>query len=115
MPVVRFVDLFAGIGGLRLGLEEAARRKGLATVCVFTSEIKWAAREILQQNHPQEVVHGDIREVDASTIPDFDFLLVSRVKLSQRRVNERVFSLRAGRSSSRSNVFWKPNVRRLYC
>lgn len=75
MPVVRFVDLFAGIGGLRLGLEEAARRKGLATVCVFTSEIKWAAREILQQNHPQEVVHGDIRGVDASTIPDFDFLL----------------------------------------
>ena len=49
--VLRFVDLFAGIGGLRVGLEAAARQNGLEPRCLFTSEIKWAAREILQQNH----------------------------------------------------------------
>ncbi len=73
--VLRFVDLFAGIGGLRVGLEAAARQNGLEPRCLFTSEIKWAAREILQQNHPHEVIHGDIREVDAAALPDFDFLL----------------------------------------
>lgn len=37
---VRFIDLFAGIGGIRKGFEIACAQKGLSTECVFTSEIK---------------------------------------------------------------------------
>jgi len=70
-----FIDLFAGIGGIRLGFENAAKNIGLSTNCVFTSEIKPTAVDILKQNHPNELVHGDITKIDASDIPDFDFLL----------------------------------------
>ncbi len=58
-----------------LGLEIAARQMGLSTRCVFTSEMKPAAREVLRQNHPTEKLYGDIRLVDAASIPNFDFLL----------------------------------------
>lgn len=73
--VIRFIDLFAGIGGIRKGFEIACDKKGYATECVFTSEIKPYAIEVLQQNHPGEVIHGDITQIEAKDIPDFDFLL----------------------------------------
>ena len=73
--VIRFIDLFAGIGGIRKGFEIACGKKGFECKCVFTSEIKPHAIEILQQNHPGENIHGDITKIDAESIPDFDFLL----------------------------------------
>lgn len=72
---VRFIDLFAGIGGIRKGFEIACAKKGLSTECVFTSEIKPHAIEVLKQNHPGEEIHGDITQIEAKDIPDFDFLL----------------------------------------
>ena len=72
--VLRFIDLFAGIGGIRLGLEQAAREKGLETVCVFTSEIKDYAVKVLKDNHPTETITGDITKVKTEEIPDFDIL-----------------------------------------
>lgn len=72
---VRFIDLFAGIGGIRKGFELACADKGLTTKCVFTSEIKPYAIDILKQNHPGEEIHGDITKIDAEQIPDFEFLL----------------------------------------
>lgn len=72
---VRFIDLFAGIGGIRKGFEIACQKKGLISECVFTSEIKPHAIEILKQNHPSEPIHGDITKISAKDIPDFDFLL----------------------------------------
>ena len=72
--VLRFIDLFAGIGGIRLGLEQAARDRGIETVCVFTSEIKPYAVKVLQDNHPTETVTGDITQVKTKEIPDFDIL-----------------------------------------
>lgn len=71
---LRFIDLFAGIGGIRKGLELAAQECGFNTECVFTSEIKPHAISILQQNHPNEKIIGDITKVDANCIPDFDIL-----------------------------------------
>ena len=72
---IRFIDLFAGIGGIRKGFELACQKKNLKTECVFTSEIKPYAVEVLKQNHPDEEVHGDITKIAAQDIPDFDFLL----------------------------------------
>jgi len=73
--LIRFIDLFSGIGGIREGFEQAASDIGLKTKCVFTSEIKDSALQIHAQNHPGEKVWGDITKVDAKSIPMFDFLL----------------------------------------
>ena len=72
---IKFVDLFAGIGGIRKGFELACNDKGFQTECVFTSEIKSYAIKVLKQNHPDEEISGDITQIEATTIPDFDFLL----------------------------------------
>jgi DNA (cytosine-5)-methyltransferase 1 len=72
---IKFIDLFAGIGGIRKGFEFACADMGLTSQCVFTSEIKPYAVEVLKQNHPDEKVHGDITSIAAADIPDFDFLL----------------------------------------
>ncbi|MDR0931469.1 MAG: DNA cytosine methyltransferase [Victivallales bacterium] len=72
---IKFIDLFAGIGGIRKGFELACAEKNLPSKCVFTSEIKPYAIDVLKQNHPGEVIHGDITQIDANDIPDFDFLL----------------------------------------
>lgn len=72
---IRFIDLFAGIGGIRLGFEQTAKAIGIETECVLTSEIKPYAIEVLKQNYPNEIVSGDITKIATSDIPDFDFLL----------------------------------------
>ena len=72
--VLRFIDLFAGIGGIRCGLEQAAKEKGLTPVCVMTSEIKPYAVSVLKDNHPTETITGDITKVDTKNIPDFEIL-----------------------------------------
>lgn len=70
----RFIDLFAGIGGLRLGFEAIGGR------CVFTSEWdKWSS-QTYRKNFPDgedHVMAGDIRPYgqDPSLIPEFDVLL----------------------------------------
>ena len=75
MEIIRFIDLFAGIGGIRKGFELACHARGLNTKCVFTSEIKPYAISVLKQNHPNEEIHGDITVISEKDIPDFDFLL----------------------------------------
>ncbi len=72
---IRFIDLFAGMGGIRLGFEQAAHAAGLTPSCVLTSEIKTFAVDVYKHNFNNEDVHGDITAIDAVTIPDFDFLL----------------------------------------
>jgi DNA (cytosine-5)-methyltransferase 1 len=72
---IRFIDLFAGIGGIRLGFEQAAKALGLETECVLTSEIKAPAIATYQQNFPQEFIQGDITKISVQDIPDFDYLL----------------------------------------
>ncbi|TYO91466.1 DNA (cytosine-5-)-methyltransferase [Oceanicella actignis] len=68
----RFIDLFAGIGGLRLGFEAVGGR------CVFTSEWDRHAQATYQANFrdgPDHVLAGDIRAVAAEEIPAHDVLL----------------------------------------
>lgn len=75
MEKIRFIDLFAGIGGMRKGLELACADLGLGAQCVFTSEIKEHAISALRQNYPGEAIFGDITKARAADIPDFDILL----------------------------------------
>lgn len=72
---IRFIDLFAGIGGIRKGFELACAERNLRAECVFTSEIKPHAINVLKQNHPEDMIYGDITQIEAASIPDFDFLL----------------------------------------
>ena len=71
---LKFIDLFAGIGGFHLAL------KSLDMECVFTSEIDTHARKTYATNfkdkyldHP-DLFAGDIWKVDYKKIPDFDIL-----------------------------------------
>lgn len=64
----RFIDLFAGIGGIRLGFENAGGK------CVFSSE--WDKKAcITYKANFGEYPAGDITKIDAKDIPDFDILL----------------------------------------
>ena len=72
----RIIDLFAGLGGIRLGFEEAMDKLGLDCECVFTSEIKPYAIEAYKGFYGDEDIFGDITTVNPQTdIPNFDFLL----------------------------------------
>lgn len=65
-----FIDLFAGIGGLRKAME------GVGGRCVFTSEWDKYAQQTYLANFPDNrPVAGDIRDVDAAAIPDHDVLV----------------------------------------
>jgi len=64
-----FIDLFAGIGGLRLGFESAGGR------CVFTSEWDPYCQKTYKANFGNEDIKGDITELQCDDIPDHDVLL----------------------------------------
>ena len=68
----RFIDLFAGIGGMRKAFEKHGGR------CVFTSEWDSYARKTYAANFhdgPEHVFAGDITLVDESDVPDHEILL----------------------------------------
>lgn len=65
----RIIDLFAGIGGIRLGFEQTGRCR-----CVFTSEWDANCCKTYLANWPDSDIKGDIREIDPKSIPDFDVL-----------------------------------------
>ena len=71
---LKFIDLFAGLGGIRIGFEQACKERGIETECVLTSEIKPYAVETLKHNHHHDNFIGDIFQLENENIPDFDFL-----------------------------------------
>lgn len=72
---VKFIDLFAGLGGIRLGFENSFKKFGFNTQCVLTSEIKPYAVRCLKHNFKNDFFAGDIFGIKNEFIPDFDFLL----------------------------------------
>jgi DNA (cytosine-5)-methyltransferase 1 len=69
-PDFTFIDLFAGIGGLRRGFEVLNGR------CVFTSEWDAFAAKTYKANFPDaDDIAGDITQILPSSIPDHDLLL----------------------------------------
>ena len=72
----RIIDLFAGLGGIRLGFQQAMEELGLETECVFSSEIKPYAIRAYKGFYGEEEIFGDITLVDTNRdIPNFDYLL----------------------------------------
>jgi len=66
-PKFKFIDLFAGIGGIRLAYQNAGGK------CVFSSEYNKFAKVTYEANFG-EVPFGDITKIDEKQIPDHDVL-----------------------------------------
>ena len=64
---LKFIDLFAGIGGMRLAFEKSGG------ICVFSSEWDRFAQKTYSENFG-EIPHGDITKIDERDIPRFDIL-----------------------------------------
>ncbi len=64
----RFIDLFAGIGGMRIGFQQAGG------TCVFSSEFERHAQATYFANHG-DYPFGDITKIDPKLIPDHDVLV----------------------------------------
>jgi len=67
-PTFTFIDLFAGIGGMRIAFERAGGR------CVFSSDIDEHCQKTYEANFGEKPV-GDIKLVEAKSIPDHDVLV----------------------------------------
>lgn len=70
--MIKYIDLFAGVGGIRLGVSQALSQNGIAAKCVLSSEINEKACETYQLNfgeHPS----GDVHEI--TEVEPFDLLL----------------------------------------
>lgn len=66
-PKYKFIDLFAGIGGIRKGFENAGAE------CVFSSEWDIDAQKTYLENYG-ETPFGDITQIKSDDIPDHDIL-----------------------------------------
>ena len=60
-----FIDLFAGIGGMRLAFQRAGGK------CVFSSEIDKYAKQTYEKNF-NDIPFDDIKKIHESDIPDHD-------------------------------------------
>jgi len=66
---LNFIDLFAGIGGIRLGFEQAF---GKRSKTVFVSEWDEFAQKTYRENFKDKFeIAGDITKIDEKEIPDF--------------------------------------------
>lgn len=70
--MIRYIDLFAGIGGMRLALDQLCKEMGIENKCVLSSEIDPKACETYQMNFG-EYPEGDIHKI--ADIKPFDFLI----------------------------------------
>lgn len=75
-PDFTFIDLFAGIGGMRQGMESAGG------VCVFSSEFEKNAQSTYEQNYGEypfgditKIVNNDLSQNWVNSIPDHDVLV----------------------------------------
>lgn len=64
---IRFADMFAGIGGFRLGFEQANYE------CVYSCEINQACREVYLNNFGENP-EQDVTEIELAKLPEFDVL-----------------------------------------
>ena len=73
MEKIRFIDLFCGIGGFRIAMDEACRENELNPECVFSSDIDPFCQSSYESNFGDRPF-GDITKIDEKEIPDHDIL-----------------------------------------
>lgn len=71
---MKYIDLFTGMGGIRLGFEQALNELGLKGTCVLSAEVKSHAIKVYKDNYNEDP-HLDVTKIVPSEVPDFDFLL----------------------------------------
>ena len=71
--MVKIIDLFAGIGGIRRGFENAFGKNKVK--CVMSSEWDKFAVQTYLSNYPNEKVLGDITKISESDVPDHEILM----------------------------------------
>jgi DNA (cytosine-5)-methyltransferase 1 len=71
---IKFIDLFCGIGGFRIAMQNACYDAGISPICVFSSDIDEDCREAYKANFGETPV-GDITCIQENEIPDHDLLL----------------------------------------
>lgn len=121
MKQYKSIDLFAGIGGIRIGFEQAF---GRSIKTVFISEWDNKAQETYTANHGMAVpISGDITQVDPKDIPDCDILMggfpcqpFSQAGLQKGFSDTRgtlFFNVEKIIEEKRPKVFFLENVKRL--
>ena len=72
---LKFIDLFSGLGGFRIGFEKACLKNKIKSICVLSSEIKGHAIKTYKNNFINHPLKGDINNIKNDEIEDFDVLL----------------------------------------
>ena len=65
---IKFIDLYAGLGGFHQALEK------LGHDCVWASEYNFNLRELYKKNFPKTPIEGDIFQVNLTDIPPHDLI-----------------------------------------
>lgn len=73
MEKLRFIDLFCGIGGFRVAMDQACIENDLIPECVFSSDIDTYCQDSYEANFGHRPT-GDITKVDPKKIPNHDIL-----------------------------------------
>ena len=121
MKQYKSIDLFAGIGGIRIGFEQAF---GSKIKTVFVSEWDGKAQETYAANHGTSVpIAGDITQINPKDIPDCDILMggfpcqpFSQAGLQKGFYDTRgtlFFNIEKIIEEKRPKVFFLENVKRL--
>jgi len=72
--IIKYIDLFCGIGGFRVAIERVSKRYGLKSKCVFSSDIDKECQRAYQANFG-ETPFGDIKMINENKIPYHDLLM----------------------------------------
>ena len=73
MGVVKFIDLFCGIGGFRIAAEKVFDARGYSGRCVLSSDIDRYVQLAYGANFGHSPV-GDIKKINAGSVPDHDIM-----------------------------------------
>lgn len=73
MEKLKFIDLFCGIGGFRVAMDQACVENNIEPECVFSSDIDTYCQDSYENNFGHRPF-GDITKIDPKDIPDHDIL-----------------------------------------
>lgn len=73
--MIKFIDLFSGMGGMKLGFEQASKELNSRSHCLLMSDIKKSSISVLKENYPDIQLLNNIKDIDEKKLSDFDFLI----------------------------------------